>query len=260
MAPHPVAIVTGGASGIGRAIAARLRQDRYQVIVADLAGGGADGTAIAADVSDPAAVDAMVAQVLDRHGRVDLLVNSAGITGSRDATSCHETTVDEWDRVIAVNLRAPFLCARAVLPAMLRQRGGHIVTIVSVAGLMATPGRAAYTASKGGALMLTKSLAADYASQGIRANAICPGFVQTPMTQWRLDVPDLRADVIRNIPAGHVTQPEEVAEAVGLLCSDRLPSVTGMTFVIDGGWTSSLGMASAGPALDSAAARQPAGS
>lgn len=253
MTRQAVAIVTGGASGIGQAIAARLRVDGFTVVAFDLRDTAVDDEpGVVADVSDAEAVDAAVREVLDRYGRIDLLVNGAGITGSRDATTCHQTTVAEWDRVLAVNLRAPFLCARAVLPTMLDQGSGHIITIVSVAGLAATPGRAAYTASKGGALLLTKSLAADYAGRGIRANAVCPGFVQTPMTQWRLDVPELRADVLRNIPTGTITQPEEIAEAVALLCSDRLPSLTGQAFVVDGGWTSTLGTARADTALDGA--------
>ena len=119
-----------------------------------------------------------------------MLVNNAGITGSQSATSCGETPVADWDAVFAVNVRGPFLCSRAVLPSMVARGAGHIITIASVAGLVAFPGRCAYTASKGAALMLTRSIAVDYAAAGIQANAVCPGMVYTPMTSWRLDQPD----------------------------------------------------------------------
>jgi len=153
------------------------------------------------------------------------------------ATVCHETPVEELDRVLAVNVRGPFLCTRAALPTMLRQGSGHIITVASVAGLIAFPGRCAYTTSKGAAVMFTKSLAVDYAAAGIRANAVCPGFVQTPMTQWRLDVPELRAEVEAHIPLRRVAQPEEIADAIALLASDRLNYLTGHALVLDGGWT-----------------------
>jgi len=164
-----------------------------------------------------------------------VLVNNAGITGSRQAARCHETPVEEWDRVQAVNVRGPFLCSRAVLPSMVARGSGHIITIASVAGLIAFPGRCAYTASKGAALMLTRSIAVDYAAAGIRANAVCPGMVYTPMTSWRLDQPELRAEVEGRIPVGRVAAPDEIAEAVALLASGRLGYMTGHPLVIDGG-------------------------
>ena len=138
---------------------------------------------------------------------------------------------------MSVNVRGPFLCSRAVLPTMLAQGSGHIITVASVAGLVAFPGRCAYTTSKGAAVLFTKSLAVDYASKGIRANAVCPGFVQTPMTQWRLDVPELRAQVESTIPMGRVAQPEEIAEAIAMLASDTLVYLTGHALVVDGGAT-----------------------
>lgn len=234
-----VAVVTGGASGIGLVTAARLAADGFSVAVLDLAGrpGPPGGVAIHADVADPGDVERAFTQVLDAFGRIDVLVNNAGITGSRAAAVCHETPVEELDRVLAVNVRGPFLCTRAALPAMLRQRSGHVITVASVAGLVAFPGRCAYTTSKGAAVMFTKSLAVDYAPAGIRANAVCPGFVQTPMTQWRLDVPELRAGVEANIPLGRVAQPEEIADAIALLASDRLTYLNGHALVVDGGWT-----------------------
>ena len=234
------AIVTGGGSGIGRAISAQLRKDGFAVAVLDVGHVPDDNDlVIGCDVSDPASVDGAVAAVLTTFGRIDVLVNNAGITGSQEATTLHRTPIDEWDRVHAVNVRGPFLCSRAVLPVMIDQGFGHVITIASVAGLFAFPGRAAYTASKGAALMLTKSIAVDYAPFGIRANAICPGMVYTPMTAWRLDQPDLRAKVEDQIPMGRVAQPEEIADAVGLLASGRLAYLNGHPLVLDGGRSAS---------------------
>jgi NAD(P)-dependent dehydrogenase (short-subunit alcohol dehydrogenase family) len=238
MGTDRVALVTGGASGIGRATTSRLAADGLRVAVLDLDPTAAEDAELAlkADVTDAAAVMAAVGEVLGALGRLDVLVNNAGITGSAAATVCHETPIEEWDRVQAVNVRGPFLCTRAVLPAMLRQGSGHVITIASVAGLVAFPGRCAYTTSKGAAVQFTKSLAVDYAREGIRANAVCPGMVETPMTQWRLDRPELRAQVEANIPLGRVALPEEIADAVSLLASDRMRYMTGHALVVDGGW------------------------
>ena len=175
--------------------------------------------------------------VLERHGGVDVLVNNAGVTGGPSATTCHETPVEAWDQVFGVNVRGAFLCTRAVLPAMLERRSGHVITVASAAGIVAFPGRCAYTASKGAAVLFTKSLAVDYAAAGIRANAVCPGMAETPMTKWRLDVPELRARVEAGIPMGRVAQPEEIADAIALLASDHLAYMTGHALVLDGGWT-----------------------
>ena len=234
-----VAVVTGGASGIGLATCARLTADGYRVVSIDVGDGGTDeaGLALRADVGNPADVEGAFDEVLRRLGRVDLLVNNAGITGSQQATVCHTTPVEEWDRIHTVNVRGPFLCTRAALPTMLRQGSGHVITIASIAGLVAFPQRCAYTASKGAAVMFTKSIAADYAAHGIRANAVCPGFVQSPMTQWRLDVPELRASVEARIPMGRVARTDEIAQAVAMLACDSLTYLTGHTLVVDGGWT-----------------------
>lgn len=241
-----IAIVTGGASGIGRASCTRLRADGYRLAVLDLDGdaaveaAGGDGIGLGVDVADADAVQAAVDTVVGEFGRVDLLFNNAGITGTQEAGRCHDTPVAEWDRVLGVNLRGPFLMTRAVLPAMLGRRAGHVINLVSIAGMVATRGRCAYTASKGGALMFTKSIAADYAADGIRCNAVCPGWVHTPMTQWRLDDPELGPRATAPIPMGRVAQPAEIADAVALLADERLPYVTGLALVIDGGMTSTI--------------------
>lgn len=236
-----IALVTGGASGIGVATAARLRAGGFGVAVVDLDPSGAKeavgdfGLLVTADVADAPSVERAVSEVLDWHGRIDLLVNNAGITGSRAATILHTTPIEEFDRVIAVNVRGPFLITRAVLPTMIEQGGGHVIVVASTAALRAFPGRCAYTASKGAALQLAQSIAVDYAAHGIRANAICPGFTATPMTQWRLDVPELRAQVEARIPMGRVGEPGDVAEAIAALAADGLAFVTGTAFVVDGG-------------------------
>jgi NAD(P)-dependent dehydrogenase (short-subunit alcohol dehydrogenase family) len=235
----PVAVVTGGGSGIGRATCQRLVESGFRLGVVDLAPGEPPSGALAirADVADERAVQQAFDTVAEQLGPVEVLVNNAGITGSHMATVCHQTPVEEWDRVHAVNARGVFLCTRAVLPGMLRAGAGHVITVASVAGLVAFPGRCAYTASKGAALQLTRSVAVDYGRHGIRANAVCPGFVDTPMTRWRLDVPELRAEVEARIPLGRVAGPDEVAEAVVLLACGRLGYLNGAALVLDGGWT-----------------------
>lgn len=233
-----VAVVTGGTSGIGRATVTRLMDDGLQLAMIDLVPDPVSSVlAIKADVSDVTDVERAVREVLAEFGRIDVLVNNAGITGSADAATCHETSIDEWDRVFAVNVRGPFLCTRAVLPVMVRQGSGHVITVASVAGMVAFPRRCAYTASKGAALQFAKSVAVDYAAAGIRSNAVCPGMVATPMTQWRLDIPELRAAVESKIPIGRVAAPDEIADAISVLASHRLGYLTGAAFVIDGGWT-----------------------
>jgi NAD(P)-dependent dehydrogenase (short-subunit alcohol dehydrogenase family) len=238
MSDPRVAVVTGGASGIGLATCGRLAGEGFAVAALDMKPDGAAGTAtitLCCDVTDPGDVGGAMAEVTQRLGPIDVLVNNAGITGSQAAARCHETPVEEWDQVQAVNVRGPFLCSRAVLPSMIERGSGHIITIASIAGLLAFPGRCAYTASKGAALMLTRSIAVDYAAAGIRANAICPGMVYTPMTSWRLDQPDLRAQVEDRIPIGRVAEPAEIADAVALLASGRLGYMTGHPLVLDGG-------------------------
>ena len=235
-----VALVTGAGSGIGRACAERHAAGGARVAAVDLdvrLMDGLDALPLAADVSDEAAVAAAVARAGDELGPLDAVVNVAGITGSHAAAECHLTPGDEWRRVIEVNLTGPFLVCRAALPGMLERGRGTIVNVASVAGLVAFPGRCAYSASKGGVVQLTRSLAADYAARGIRANAICPGMVDTPMTRWRLEDPELRGAVLERIPAGRVATTEEVAEAVALLSGDAMPYMNGAMLVLDGGWT-----------------------
>jgi NAD(P)-dependent dehydrogenase (short-subunit alcohol dehydrogenase family) len=243
-----VALVTGAASGNGRAIADRLLRDGWTVAANDLDGAALAATAAeawprmpvsthAADVKEAGDVERLAAEVLARHGRVDLLVNNAGITGGPAATTVHETPIAEFDLVLAVNLRGPFLLSRALLPGMLERGSGVIVNVASVAGLVAFPGRAAYNASKGALVQLTRSIAVDCAARGIRCNAICPGMIDTPMTRWRLEQPALRAQVLSRIPQDRIGSPGDVAAAVAFLASDEAGYFNGAALVMDGAYT-----------------------
>lgn len=241
--PARVAVITGGGSGIGQATCAALAADGFTLAVLDLdldaakVSAGPDGLGLGVDVSAAGEVEDAFQEVVATLGRIDVLVNNAGISGGPTASICHETPVDEWDRVLAVNVRGPYLCSRAAIPAMLVQGRGHIITVASVAGQIVFPARCAYVASKGAALMFAKSLAVDYASRGIRSNAICPGMIYTPMTAWRLDQPDQREAMDAKVPMGRAGRPEEIADAISLLASDRLGYMTGAALNIDGGWT-----------------------
>ena len=243
MTESPVVVVTGGGSGIGLATCRLLEREGARLAAVDIdieaarVGAGEAGLALVADVADAAAVATAVERVLDSYGRIDVLVNNAGIGGGPQAGRCHETPVEVWERVQAVNVRGPFLCSRAVLPGMLAQGSGQIITIASVNALVALPGRCAYTTSKGAALMLTRSIAVDYAAGGIRANAICPGLVRTPLTRARLDDPADPWKVAERVPLGRAAQPEEIADAVAALALGRLGYLNGAAWVLDGGWT-----------------------
>lgn len=244
-----VSVVTGAASGNGRAIANRLLSCGDSVAVLDVS---ADALArchacewqahvdqtlcLVTDVSDEASVNDAIAAVKDRFGRVDLLVNNAGITGGTEATIVHVTPAAVFDHVIAVNVRGVFLGCRAVLPLMIAQGGGVIINIASVAGLVAFPGRAAYTSSKGAVIQLSRSITADYAHVGIRCVALCPGMIETPMTQWRLDQAHLRKEVLARIPQNEIGSTEDVASAVAFLAGPEARYFNGSALVMDGGY------------------------
>jgi NAD(P)-dependent dehydrogenase (short-subunit alcohol dehydrogenase family) len=231
-------IVTGAASGIGFEMARLFRQEGARVLAADLdpAGTPEGCSGIATDVSDPEQVEEMVAEALGEWGHIDVLCNNAGIGSTSDVASC---TVDEWDRVFAVNVRGTFLGIRAALPSMLERGSGAIVNTASVAGLVGLRDRAAYCASKGAVISLTKQVALQYAGTGVRCNCICPGTVDSPWVGRLLDAADdpkaARAALVARQPMGRLGNPTEVAMAALYLASDDAAFVTGSALVIDGG-------------------------
>ncbi len=236
-----VALVTGASRGIGRAIALELAAAGAEVVVnyaasaaaaeavvEAITAAGGRAYALAADVSVEEQVDALVKTVLERSGRLDVLVNNAGIT--RDGLLLRMKTSD-WQSVIDLNLTGVFLCTRAVSRSMLKARSGRIINITSVVGLVGNPGQANYSAAKAGVIGFTRSTAAEFASRGITVNAVAPGFIATDMTSELNQEPILAA-----IPLGRMGQPEEVAGAVRFLAADPAAAyITGQVLQVDGG-------------------------
>ena len=239
-----VALVTGSGSGIGRAIAERFAREGARVIVNDLhrdraeetvqriAAAGGEALAIPADVTQSAAVQAMVDQGLAAFGRIDILVNNAGASQGDDILTFDEAT---WDWNLAVVLKSVYLCSRAVLPQMIERRSGAIVNISSVNGIVGL-GEEAYSAAKAGMNVLTKNMAVKYGRFGIRVNAICPGTVRTPIWGPRLEKdPHIFEKLAKWYPLGRVGEPEDIANAALFLASDEAAWITGATLVVDGG-------------------------
>jgi NAD(P)-dependent dehydrogenase (short-subunit alcohol dehydrogenase family) len=243
-----VALVTGGGSGIGRAASLRLARDGVRVMIADYVPEGAERTVkmiketggeaacIAADVSVASQVELMVKQTVEHYGRLDYAFNNAGVEGTiADTVSYPE---DAFDRTIAINLKAVWLCMKYEIPQMLEQGGGAIVNTASTLGLVALEGAAAYNASKHGVVGLTKTAALEFAQKNIRVNCVCPGFIRTAMVERAMDKGAVSEDQMIAIePVGRLGRPEEIAEGVSWLLSDAASFVTGHTLTIDGGWT-----------------------
>jgi 3-oxoacyl-[acyl-carrier protein] reductase len=240
-----VVLVTGAGSGIGRAIARQVHAEGGDVVAIDVVATGVQAlaeqlghdrlAAVELDIRDGEQVDATVNDVVAQHGGIDVLFNNAGV--SDQFTAAADTSDDLWESVLGVNLIGPFRLARRVLPSMLSRGGGAIVNTGSVASVVGGAGGAAYTVSKHGILGLTRSLAIDYGSKGVRVNAVLPGAIRTGLTSSADAVVEGADDAISATPAGRWAEPEEVAKVAVFLASEDAGFVHGSAYTVDGGWS-----------------------
>ena len=244
-----VALITGGASGIGRATALTFAREGAKLIIADMNedGGqqtvhmitehGGEATFVQVDVSRAIEVEAMISKTVQTYGRLDCAHNNAGI-GSRPRVLLHELSEESWERVISINLKGVWLCMKYEIIQMCTQGGGAIVNTASIMGLVGSWSRSGvYNASKHGVVGLTKTAALEYAKSGIRVNAVCPGYIRTPLIEEALTSnPEMEAQIVARHPVGRMGRPEEIAEAVMWLCADAASFVTGHTMTVDGGY------------------------
>ncbi|HYV91654.1 MAG TPA: SDR family oxidoreductase [Chitinophagales bacterium] len=244
---NKVAIVTGGSFGIGRATAIAFARRGAKVVIADwiedkegeslkqIKALGGEAIFIQCDVSKSIYVKAMVKKTISTFGSLDFAFNNAGVEGA--AAPTHECSEENWDKTIGVNLKGEWLCMKYEIPEMLKQGKGAIVNCASIAGLVGFPGLPAYVASKHGVIGITRTAALEYAKQGIRINAVCPGVIKTPMIdRFTGKKKEAEKQFESQEPIGRMGLPEEVAEAVVWLCSDASSFVTGDAMAVDGGW------------------------
>jgi len=242
MVKDQVAIITGGARGIGKSIADKFAENGANLVIIDVNEEAAQQTAneykakgikaiaLKVDVSSPEEVDKMVKDVLAEFGKIDILINNAGIT--RDNLMLRMSESD-WDLVLSINLKGVFLCTKAVLRPMAKAKGGKIINITSVVGQMGNPGQANYSASKGGVIALTKTTAKEYAKKGIRCNAVAPGYINTEMTKVLSDA--AKETMLSTVPMQSMGEPEDVANASLFLASDLSSYITGQILAVNGG-------------------------
>lgn len=242
-----VAIVTGGGKGIGEAISQAYAEEGAAVIVADIdveAAGqvqeaisakGGKASAMAVDVAEAASIKTMVDATIEAHGRIDVLVNNAGV---RFIKGFLQHSEDDWNKMLQINLTGPFLCAQAVVPHMLAGGGGRIINLASIASFMGRPNRCAYVAAKTGLLGLTRAMAADMAGKNIRVNAIAPGMIASPFNQSFAEADDTGPAWAQENLIGRWGQPQDIAGAAVFLASDDSDFVNGAEIKVDGGWLS----------------------
>ena len=242
-----VALVTGGSSGIGRATSLAFARQGARVAIADREPNGAAETArmiediggtatvFELDVTKANEVVSVIDRIVQTYGRLDCAFNNAGIGGKVANTADYPE--EEWDRIIDVNLKGVWLCMKYEIPVMEKQGSGAIVNTASIYGLAGAAGYIAYNAAKHGVVGITRTAALEYATAGIRINAVCPGYIRTPMTQPGIDAnPEFERKMVSQTPMGRMGMPEEIAEAVVWLCSDAASFVTGHTMTPDGGY------------------------
>ena len=243
------ALVTGGGSGIGRAASLAYAREGARVVVVDvnvesgeetvqqIKESGGDAILVHADVSKPEDTQAMVTKAVEAFGSLDCAFNNAGISGGRDRLFTADYREEDWDRVININLKGVWLCMKAEIPQMLKQGSGAIVNTASIAGLAGLSGTVAYVAAKHGVTGLTKAAAVEYATSGIRVNAVCPGYIQTPLVRPIFEEnAGMEERVASRHPMGRLGAPEEIAQAVVWLSSDTASFVTGHNMPVDGGY------------------------
>jgi NAD(P)-dependent dehydrogenase (short-subunit alcohol dehydrogenase family) len=250
----PCAVVTGAATGIGRATAHALARDGYAValvgrraqpldeVAAELRDGGAHAIAAPADVTSADQVAAAIGAAVDRFGHIDVLVNNAGVG---DSAPLLDESLERWEETLRINLTGSFIATQVALPHLIERRGA-VVNVASINGVLAGPGWTSYCVSKAGLIMLAKCVANDYGREGVRANAVCPGWVRTPMgdsdmdevaREHGIDREGAYARVHRQHPLGRPAQPEEIADVIAFLASPRAAYVTGAAVMVDGGTT-----------------------
>jgi NAD(P)-dependent dehydrogenase (short-subunit alcohol dehydrogenase family) len=243
-----VALVTGGGSGLGRSSALAFAREGARVVVSDvnveigeetvrmIQGTNGECILLQADMLESAEIEEMIGRAISAYGRLDYAFNSAGV-GPAKSARIDECSIEDWDRVVNINLRSVFLCMKYELGQMLKQASGVIVNVASIYGLVGHGGGgSSYTASKHAVVGLTKSAALEYAKEGIRVNAVCPGYTRTPLIQGLLDNPEKAAEVESWHPMGRFGLPEEISEVVVWLCSDAASFVTGHAMAVDGGF------------------------
>ncbi len=239
-----IAIITGASSGIGKTCAIIFAWEGAKIIVADWSDGeevanqikenGGEAFFIKTDVSNPADITKMIELCLKKFGKIDILVNNAGIV---KFGALHETSEQDWDKVLDINLKGMFLAIKEVIPQMLKQGKGKIVSIASIAGLVGFDKVSAYCASKGGIIALTREAALEYATNKININCIAPGIIKTAMTKDMIDDPATKQSFQNSTPYPRLGEPEDIAYAAIYLASDESDFVTGEVLVVDGGWT-----------------------